>query len=69
MTMSNALARIFEIYTEGELLDAKDEPDTDIAAHVDAIAKEFAIYGKRSRQPMTARRRAKLSSGHTSSRS
>ncbi len=69
MTMSNALARIFEIYTEDELRDAKDEPDTDIAAHVDAIANNFAIYGKRTRQPTTARRRAKLSSGQTSSRS
>ena len=45
MTMTDALARIFETYTEEELVNAKDEPDTEIAAHVDAIANVFSIYG------------------------
>ncbi len=45
MTMTDAVARIFETYTEEELLNAKDEPDTEIAAHVDAIANVFSIYG------------------------
>jgi len=45
MTMTDALARIFDTYTEEELLNAKDEPDTEIATHVDAIANVFSIYG------------------------
>lgn len=45
MTMTDAVARIFETYTEEELLNAKDEPDTEIATHVDAIANVFSIYG------------------------
>ncbi len=45
MTTSDALARIFETYIEDERLNAKDEPDTEIAVHVDAIASVFSIYG------------------------
>ena len=44
MTKSHALTRIHETYTEDELLNGKDEPDTAIATHLIGSAKIFTLY-------------------------
>jgi len=44
MTKSHALTRIRETYTEDELLNGKDEPDTAIATHLIGSAKIFTLY-------------------------
>jgi hypothetical protein len=44
MTKSHALTRNYETYTEDELLNAKDEPDTAIATHFNGSAKIFTLY-------------------------
>ena len=44
MTKSHALTRTYETYTEDELVNAKDEPDTAIATHISGSAKIFTLY-------------------------
>ena len=59
MTKPDALARIYETYTENELLNAKDEPDTDVVERFTGSATVATPHSGGEHGPHTVWRRIK----------
>jgi len=59
MTISQALSRIYETYSEDELLNAKDEPDYEIIERFSGRPALLVLFGDDPHGTNAIRRRAK----------
>jgi hypothetical protein len=64
MTNSQALARVFESYTEDELLNAKDEPDTEIAERFTGTGTVVTLFGDDAHATRRRVKAAFVDAGH-----
>jgi len=64
MTKSEALARIYERYSEDELLDAKDEPEYDATTEFTGAANIVALFDDFAHTTRNRVHRAFREAGH-----
>jgi hypothetical protein len=59
MTKSEALSKVYETYSEDELLSARDELDTRVNERFSATATILTLFGDEARNARTTHRRVK----------